>query len=75
MSIFGLQTNGIYVHADDATGLEWFQEVLGRRRRVKNCYKDRLSTQYMHEITIKNILRNTPDALYSRNNSKHITTF
>ena len=29
MSIFELQTNGIYVHTDDATGLEGFQEVLG----------------------------------------------
>ena len=29
MSIFGLQTNEIYVHTDDATGLEGFQEVLG----------------------------------------------
>ena len=36
MSTFGLQTNGIYVHTDDVTGLEGFQEVLGRRRRGKN---------------------------------------
>ena len=36
MSIFGLQTNGIYVHTDDATGLEVFQEVLGHLCHGKN---------------------------------------
>ena len=31
-----LQTDGIYVHADDATGLKGFQEVLGSCRRGNN---------------------------------------
>ena len=36
MSIFELQTNGIYVHTDDATGLKGFQEVLGHHHHGKN---------------------------------------
>ena len=37
MSIFGLQTNELhFVHADDATGPDGFQEVLGRCRYGKN---------------------------------------
>ena len=36
MSIFGLQTNGVYVHTDDATRLEGFQEVLGCHCHGKN---------------------------------------
>ena len=48
MSIFGLQTNGIYVHTDDATGLEGFQEDLGRRRRGKN--KERMAKLIASEL-------------------------
>ena len=49
MFIFILQTNKYYfVHADDATGLEGFQEVLGCRRRGKN--KERMAKLIANEL-------------------------
>ena len=36
MSIFGLQTNRIHVHTDDATRLEGYQDVLGHCCHGKN---------------------------------------